>query len=437
MGDFSAMLQDLVVQVDPAVVQVLTRGFAAQEDGETSLLRSRRGNGSGVVVDPSGYIVTNAHVVGNARDVQVLLPELADGPQQFSSVVKPSGRLLPAQVVGMDRETDIAVLKIAGENLPHLRFADSEKVRQGQVVIAFGSPFGLENSVTMGIVSSVARQVRTDDPMIYMQTDAAINPGNSGGPLVDAEGRIVGINTFIVSPSGANDGVGFAVPANIAQAAYEQIRKEGRVRRGQMGVVAQTITPAMAEALALPQAWGVIVSDVAPKGAAEAAGLQPMDIVLTMDGKVMENARQFGVNIYQHAGDTVTLELFRQGQRITKRVAVLERPRDPDRILAHLDGENSVIAPLGILGVSLTPEVIALLPPLRRFSGVVVAGLLADFATEENSLRAGDVIYEANRQRVADLLGLREIAASWRSGQPVALLIERMGQLQILMLERP
>jgi serine protease Do len=437
MGDFSAMLQDLVVQVDPAVVQVLTRGFASQEDGETSLLRSRRGNGSGVVVDPSGYIVTNAHVVGNARDVQVLLPELADGEQPFSSVIKPSGRLLPAQVVGMDRETDIAVLKIAGDNLPHLRFADSEKVRQGQVVIAFGSPFGLENSVTMGIVSSVARQVRTDDPMIYMQTDAAINPGNSGGPLVDAEGRIVGINTFIVSPTGANDGVGFAVPANIAQAAYEQIRKDGRVRRGQMGVVAQSITPAMAEALALPQPWGVVLSDIVPKGAAEAAGLQPMDIVLSMDGKVMENARQFGVNIYQHAGDTVTLELLRQGQRITKRVAVLERPRDPDRILAHLDGENSVIAPLGILGVSLTPEVMTLLPPLRRFSGVVVAGLLADFATEENSLRAGDVIYEANRQRVADLQGLREIAGAWRSGQPVALLIERMGQLQILMLERP
>jgi serine protease Do len=133
----------------------------------------------------------------------------------------------------------------------------------------------------------------------------------------------------------------------------------------------------------------------------------------------------------------VTLELLRQGQRITKRVAVLERPRDPDRILAHLEGENSVVAPLGILGVSLTPEVMTLLPPLRRFSGVVVAGLLADFATEENSLRAGDVIYEANRQRVADLQGLREIAATWRSGQPVALLIERMGQLQILMLERP
>jgi serine protease Do len=289
----------------------------------------------------------------------------------------------------------------------------------------------------MGIVSSVARQVRTDDPMIYVQTDAAINPGNSGGPLVDAEGRIVGINTFIVSPSGANDGVGFAVPANIARGAYEQIRKHGRVRRGQMGVVAQTITPAMAEALSLPQSWGVVLADVIPKGPAEAAGLEAMDIVLTLDGKVMENARQFGVNIYQHAGDTVTLELLRRGERITKRVAILERPRDPDRVLAHLEGEKSVIAPLGILAVNLSPEVIALLPPLRRFTGVVVAGLLADFATEDNSLRAGDVIYEVNGERVADLDALRQNALGWRSGQPIALLIERLGQLQILILERP
>jgi serine protease Do len=431
------MLQDLVERVDPAVVQVITRGFDFQDDSASPLVRSRRGSGSGVVVDPSGYIVTNAHVVGYAREVQVLLPELADESHQFSSVIKPSGRRLSAQVIGMDRETDIAVLKIAGENLPHLQFADSEKVRQGQVVIAFGSPFGLENSVTMGIVSSVARQVRTDDPMIYVQTDAAINPGNSGGPLVDAEGRIVGINTFIVSPSGANDGVGFAVPANIARGAYEQIRKHGRVRRGQMGVVAQTITPAMAEALSLPQSWGVVLADVIPKGPAEAAGLESMDIVLTLDGKVMENARQFGVNIYQHAGDTVTLELLRRGERITKRVAILERPRDPDRVLAHLEGEKSVIAPLGILAVNLSPEVIALLPPLRRFTGVVVAGLLADFATEDNSLRAGDVIYEVNGERVADLDALRQNALGWRSGQPIALLIERLGQLQILILERP
>ncbi|MDZ7639132.1 MAG: PDZ domain-containing protein [Bryobacterales bacterium] len=178
--------------------------------------------------------------------------------------------------------------------------------------------------------------------------------------------------------------------------------RTGALRRGQVGVVGQTITPAMAEALTLPQAWGVILADVTPKSPAEAAGLQPEDIVLTLDGKVMENARQFGVNIYQHAGDTITLEVAPQWRKISKRVAVLERPRDPDRILAHLEGEQSVVAPLGILAVNLSAEVIPLLPPLRRFTGVVVAGIIADLATDENSLRTGDVIYELNNRRVGE-----------------------------------
>lgn len=437
MSAFSDMLQDLVERVDPAVVQIITRGFALSNEGGVSLIRSQRGMGSGVVVDPAGYIVTNAHVVGMARQVQVLLPEPADGEMRFTSAVKPSGKLLPARVLGMDRETDIAVLKIEGGNLPHLEFGNSEEVRQGQVAVAFGSPFGLENSVTMGIVSSVARQVNVDDPMIYIQTDAAINPGNSGGPLVNVRGEIVGINAFIVSPSGANDGIGFAVPANIARVAYEQIRKYGRVTRGQIGVVAQTITPPLAEALSLPQPWGVLISDVAPKSAAEAAGLAVKDVVLSFEGKPMENARQFGVNIYQHAGETVSLELLRNGEKVTRRVAVLERPRDPDRVLSFAQEAENLFPKLGLVGVELTGEVMGLVPPVRRFQGVVVAGVLADLSADDNSLRAGDVIYEVNNQRVTSLADLRAIAAKLKSGRPVALLIERLGQTQFLLLELP
>ncbi|MCW5966070.1 MAG: trypsin-like peptidase domain-containing protein [Bryobacterales bacterium] len=437
MSAFSDMLQDLVERVDPAVVQIITRGFALSNEGGASLIRSQRGMGSGVVVDPKGYIVTNAHVVGIARQVQVLLPEAVDEEMRFTSVVKPAGKLLPARVLGMDRETDIAVLKIDGENLPHLDFGDSEQVRQGQVAVAFGSPFGLENSVTMGVVSSVARQVSMDDPMIYIQTDAAINPGNSGGPLVNVRGEIIGINAFIVSPSGANDGIGFAVPANIARVAYEQIRKYGRVTRGQIGVVAQTITPSLAEALSLPQPWGVLISDVAPKSAAEAAGLEVKDVVLSFEGKAMENARQFGVNIYQHAGDTVSIELLRNGQKVTRRVAVLERPRDPDRVLSFAQSAENLIAKLGLVGVDLTGEVMALMPPVRRFQGVVVAGVIADLSADDNSLRPGDVIYEVNNQRVTSLADLRAIAANLQSGSPVALLIERLGQTQFLLLELP
>lgn len=437
MRDFSNMLQDLVERVDPAVVQILTRDFAVSDEGGVALIRPGRGSGSGAVVDPAGYIITNAHVVGTARQVQVLLPEKAEEQARYSSVIKPSGRLLPAKIVGMDRETDIAVLKVEAQALPHLSFGDSEAIRQGQVVVAFGSPFGLENSVTMGIVSSVARQVHADDPMIYIQTDAAINPGNSGGPLVNSAGHIVGLNTFIYSPSGANDGVGFAVPSNIARTAYEQIRKDGRVRRGQVGVVAQTITPGLALALSLPQSWGVILSDVTPKGSAEAAGLEPGDVVLALDGKPMENARQFGVNIYQRAGATVTMDLMRNGVKMTKRVAVLERPRDPDRILAHLEGEENIIPRLGLLGVDLDADVLPLLPPLRRFQGVVVAGVIADFAADENSLRPGDVIYELNQQKVVNVESLRALSGALERGKPAALLVERLGQLQFLLLDLP
>jgi len=169
-------------------------------------------------------------------------------------------------VIGVDRETDVAVLKIAEKGLHPLRFGDSEALRQGAALVAFGSPFGLENSVTMGVISSPARQIRPDQPMIYVQTDAAINPGNSGGPLVDVNGSLIGLNTFIVSSSGVNAGVGFAAPSNIVRNVYEQIRKNGRVRRGQIGVQAQTLSPELARLLKVGHDSGVIVGTL-PQGA--------------------------------------------------------------------------------------------------------------------------------------------------------------------------
>ena len=431
----SRQFEDLVDQVDPAIVQIVTRGFGAAAEGPSNLLRSARGSGSGVIVDPAGYIVTNAHVIGGARRVQVLLPQVSEDTTPGHSLLKPTGKLIPAEVIGLDRETDIAVLKIAGTKLPVLAFGDSEKMRQGQIVFAFGSPFGLENSVTMGVVSSVARQVRPDDPMVYIQTDASINPGNSGGPLVDAEGRLVGINTFILSQSGGNEGVGFAAPSNIVRAVYEQIREFGRVRRGQIGVVAQTITPPLAQALKLPRDWGAILADVAADSAAAAAGLEPKDIILTLNGKTIENARQIGVNIYRQAGQTITLEILRAGQKLEKRVAVLERPRDADRIVGLVQGESSRVSKLGILAVDLDEKVTRILGPLRRLRGAVVAGVVLDLAAEDSRLLQGDVIYEINGDSVNGVADLRDKTAALTHGQVVALHLERQGQLQLLLWE--
>lgn len=434
LTDFSRMYQELAERADPAVVQIVTTGYAPSSEGMV-LLSAKRSTGSGVLVDPSGYIITNAHVVGEVRKVQVLLPQLMDGQRRPGSKLKPGGKLVTAEVIGLDRETDIAVLKVAGTGYPSLSFADSDLLRQGQLVFALGSPYGLENSITMGVISSVARQVRPDDPIEYIQTDASINPGNSGGPLVDADGAIAGINTFILTKSGGHEGVGFAVPSNIVRMAYEQIRQYGRVRRGQIGVLPQTITPKLAEALQLHRDWGVIISDLTPGGSAEAAGLQVNDIVLRADGKILENSQQLGVGIYQRAGQEMTLDIHRDGKELALKVAVLERPKDADRILSLVQGDGNSVPRLGILAVDLDERVTPLLPTLRKLSGVVVAGITSRQPGQDDSLHPGDVIYSINGQVVRSLAELQTASAALRQGQILALYVERLGQLQYLVLE--
>lgn len=435
LAGMSRSFEQIVERVSPSVVQIIARGLGMEDQSSPPLLRGQRSSGSGVIVDAEGYIVTNAHVVGLSRRVQVLVPVPAENRAVSKSVIKPSGKLVLAQVVGMDRETDVAVLKIDEKGLRPLPFGDSEALRQGQLVFAFGSPFGLENSVTMGVVSSAARQVRPDHPMIYVQTDASINPGNSGGPLIDAESAIVGLNTFIVSQSGGSAGVGFAAPSNIVRSVYEQIRKSGRVRRGQIGIQAQTITPELAKALGLKSDGGVIVGDVAPGGPAEAAGIEVKDVLLTLNGKPLENARQFGVNVYQRAGDTITLELMRGAEKLTKQVAVLERPRDAEQILSMVSEESNLIAKLGVLALDLDGKTTPLLPPLRRLSGVVVAGVVSEPVGHSDSLYPADVIYAVNDSKVANAEALRTVLQSAKRGDPVALQVERMGQLQFLVVE--
>jgi serine protease Do len=270
LSGLSRDLQALSERVKPAVVQVLVTGYAPA-DGQ---LIKQRASGSGVILDSDGYVITNAHVVQGARRVQVALAGLASGPPGARSILKAPGRVVGAVVVGTDLETDLAVLKLDEKGLPFLPFGDSEALRPGELVLAFGSPLGLENSVTLGVVSAVARQVRPDDRMIYVQTDASINPGNSGGPLVDGQGRVVGINTFIYSQSGGSEGIGFAAPSNIVRNVFDQIRRTGRVHRGEIGVRVQTVTPALAAGLGLRQDWGAVLSDVPPDGAAARAGLR-------------------------------------------------------------------------------------------------------------------------------------------------------------------
>ena len=230
-------LETVSAKVSRSVVQVFSTGYTFNEEGageNAALFSKQRSSGSAVIFTTDGYLVTNNHVVQGADRVRVQLSSMEDSGPGHHSIVRRRGKLLPARIVGTDRESDLAVLKIDGGPYQPLEFGRSDELRQGSLVLAFGNPLGLESSVSMGVVSSIARQIRADDRMIYIQTDAPINPGNSGGPLLDTSGRIVGINTFILSQSGGSEGIGFAIPSNIVKMVAEQLKDKGHVHRGEI-----------------------------------------------------------------------------------------------------------------------------------------------------------------------------------------------------------
>jgi serine protease Do len=425
-----AQLDALSRRVAPSVVQVVASGYTTTP---AMLLARGQATGSGVIVDSEGWIVTNAHVVENARNVRVDLvqPPATGG----GSILRPRSRRLNARVVGLDRETDVALLKVEERGLPALELGDSESLRQGQLVMAFGSPLGLENSASLGVVNAVARQLKPDEPMIYVQTDASINPGNSGGPLVDAEGRMVGLNTLILSQSGGNEGIGFAAPSHIVRSVYQQLRKSGRVRRGVIGVRAQTITPSLAAGLGLVFDRGVVLSDVTPAGPAEEAGLRPGDILLALDGKPMENARQFDVNLYRRVpGDRVTLSVRRAAQTLDLTVSVVARPEDTDRFLSMVTPEKNLIPRLGVLALELDDELRRAAGPLRGREGVLVAARSGG-SDETDELRPGDVVYAVNGVSVLGLAELRSAVGRPAPGQPLVLHVERAARLIYVVIE--
>jgi serine protease Do len=285
----------------------------------------------------------------------------------------------------------------------------------------------------MGVVSAVARQLTPEDPMIYIQTDATINPGNSGGALVDTDGRLVGINTLIYTQSGGSEGIGFAAPSNIVRNVFTQIRKFGRVRRGEIGVSTQTITPLMSEALGLSFDAGVIVADVVVDGPAGKAGLEPGDVVLTLDGKAMENGRQFRINVYTRGiGEQIALEVRRGTRTLTVRVPVSERENDTGQLEA-LIGTQQVIRELGIIGLDLTPAIIDLLPSVRRQAGVAVARVTPETPySQQGRLQAGDVIYAVNGKPVNGVDELKTAMAALKPSAAAVLLVERESTLMYL-----
>ncbi len=387
--------------------------------------RERRENslGSGVIVDSAGYIVTNNHVVAKADEIKVLLND----KREFTG-----------KVVGTDPKSDLAVIKINAKDLPMVPWGDSDKLEVGEYVLAIGNPFGLNQTVTQGIVSAVGRaNVGIADYEDFIQTDAAINPGNSGGALVNARGQLVGINTAIFSRSGGYMGIGFAVPSNMTRTVMDSLIKGGKVVRGWLGVSIQDVTPDLARQFGLKDTRGALVSEIIPDSPAATAGIQSGDVITAFNGKTVESTSILRNTVAQTpVGKTVKVELLRDKKTLSLEVKITEQPKDIAQVDGETvqgDGKNTALA--GVEVRNLTSEIARQLGLPPGTSGVVIAGVEQGSAAEEAGLQEGDVILEINRQALRNTGDFKRLSGKLSKKDSTLLLINRQGRKLFLAIQ--
>jgi serine protease Do len=366
-----------------------------------------RSLGSGFIINPAGYLVTNNHVVDGASDIQVKLSD---------------GREFPAKVVGRDSKTDLALLKIEASGLPTIPLGDSSKLDVGTPVMAIGNPFGLEQTVTIGIVSATGRVIGEGPYDDFIQTDASINPGNSGGPLINAQGQAVGINTAIVSRSGGSVGLGFAIPINHAKPVVTQLAETGQVTRGWLGVSIQSLTPDLAKGFKLSSPSGALVASVLDGSPAQKAGLKPGDVITEYGGHKVARSEDLPRLVADTPiGREVPVTVLRDGHALTltARIARLEEPEQ----VASVQSEGKQPA-LGLSVESLTPEV-AREAGVRDSRGVLVRGVEDSSPAASAGIEAGDVIVEVDHHATANVSQLRRALDTHPKGTPVVMLVHR------------
>ncbi|HEX2440782.1 MAG TPA: Do family serine endopeptidase [Methylomirabilota bacterium] len=427
--------------VKPAVVNVSTK--AVREDGASmedqlrdffgpgfpgrerpgreapghSQRHTVRGIGSGFVINPDGFIVTNNHVVDGATEIRV---KFADG------------RDLPGKVVGRDEKTDLALIKVAATGLPVIALGDSARLEVGEPVMAIGNPFGLEQTVTTGIVSATGRAIGAGPYDDFIQTDASINPGNSGGPLINARGEVVGVNTAIVGGSGGSVGIGFAIPTNMVKPVVTQLADSGHVTRGWLGVSIQRITPELAASFGLPDTHGTLVSGVSDGSPAAQAGLRRGDVILKWDGHDVARWSDLPRAVAETpVGRQVPLEVLRDGKRISLNVNVAKMDEGGQQVASSSEPAASK---LGIAARSLTPDLARSLD-VPAHSGVLVERVEDGSRAQNAGMAAGDVIVEVDHKPVASVEALRTALGKHEHGKPLLMLVQREGQTLYLTIE--
>ncbi len=428
---------DIVDVVAPAVVTIRTEGrarmsptqFDVPDDdflrrffgdqfgsrGRTPHSFRQRGLGSGVIVTTDGYVLTNFHVVEGADEIKV---EMTDG------------RTLAAKLVGSDKPSDLALLKVTGTGFKAVAFGNSDRVEVGDVVLAVGNPLGVGQTVTMGIISGKGRSTTYGDGSYedFLQTDAPINHGNSGGALVNTKGELVGINSQILSETGGNIGIGFAIPVNMAEHVMEQLRTKGKVTRAQLGVTVQQVTSEMAQSLGLKSTGGAIVSSVTPGSAADRAGLKQGDVIQSFNGVQVHDFNTLRNRVAEAGpGSTADLVIVRDGAE--KHVSVQLDELSADRTARRGGGERDSSDDRAALGISvepLTPELASRLGAPKAATGLVVEDVNPDGRAADAGIQPGDIIQSVNRQPVKTVGELRE-AVRRSSDKPVLLLISRQG----------